>query len=185
MARLRFATTRLWLAPLLLIAGCASTTSQLMLQPQAAGSAARAEFQTRLYETPDEGRILAACTALLQDMGFQVDEAASSLGVLSASKMRDANRLTPGERFGAVILTLGLLAGGYTAPLALFTMNAGDPRPVNIEVGITTRKVGQGGGRVSVHVIFKENSAHITEPAVYQEFFGHLSKALFLEARES
>ena len=185
MARPRFATTRIWLVPLLLLAGCASTASQLMLQPGAAGSAARAEFQTRLYETPDEGQILATCTALLQDMGFQVDEAAPGLGVLSASKMRDANRLTQAERFGATILTVGLLAGGYTAPLALFTMDANSPKPVNIEVGITTRKVGQGGGQVSVNVIFKENSADVTDSAVYQEFFEQLSKALFLEARES
>lgn len=173
------------LAALLLLAGCASTASQLMLQPQAAGSAARTEFQTRLYEVPNEERILAACTALLQDMGFQVDEAASGLGVLSASKMRDANRLTQGERFAVTVLTLGLLVGGYTAPLAFLVADANSPKPVNIEVGITTRKVGRGGGQVSVHVVFKENSVHITDPAVYEEFFGQLSKALFLEARES
>ena len=185
MTRLRFATTRLWLVPLLLIAGCTPTASQLMSPSRADGSAARREFQTRLYETRNEGQILAVCTALLQDMGFQVDEAASTLGVLSASKTRDANRLTQAERFGTVILTVGLLAGGYTAPLALFTMNAGDPRPVNIEVGITTRTVGQGGGQVSVSVVFKENSADVTDPSVYREFFEQLSKALFLEARES
>jgi hypothetical protein len=153
--------------------------------PPAAGGAARAELQTRLYETPDEGRILATCITLLQDMGFQVDEAASGLGVLSASKRRDANRLTPAERFGASVLFVGLLIGGYSAPLALFLIGTNSAKPMNIEVGIVTRKIDLGGGRVSVDVVFKENSVSVTDPALYQEFFDQLSKALFLEARES
>lgn len=183
MARLRFASAGLLLMPLLLVAGCASTASQLFTRSE--GAPAQHHFQSRQFGTPDEERVLAVCTALLQDMGFQVDEAASNLGVLSASKVRDANRLTPRERFAVTVVSLGLLAGGYTAPLALFLMGENSAKPVNIEVGITTRKVGQGGGQVSVGVVFKENSADIADPAVYQEFFDQLSKALFLEARES
>jgi hypothetical protein len=183
MERLSFRTSRFWLLPLLLVAGCASNVANLLTPPE--GAVAQRELQTRQLETPDEGRVLAVCAVLLQDMGFQVDEAAAALGVLSASKVRDANRLTEGERIAVTILTWGLIAGGYTAPLALFTMDAGSPKPVNIDVGITTRKVEQSGGRVSVSVTFKENSQHVTEPAVYHEFFDRLSTALFLEARES
>jgi hypothetical protein len=183
MARLRIAAIRLWVVPLVLVAGCASNASQLLTPPE--GALAQQQMQSRQLATPDEGRVLAACAALLQDMGFQVDEAASALGVLSASKMRDANRLTEGERIAVTLLSWGLLAGGYTAPLALLTMDAGSPKPVSIEVGITTRKVEQDGGQVSVRAIFKENSQPVTDPAVYHEFFEQLSKALFLEARES
>lgn len=183
MERPRRASAGLWLVPLLFAAGCASSTAQLLAPP--AEAPAQQQVQRRLLETSDEERVLTVCSALLQDMGFQVDEAASALGVLSASKMRDANRLTQGERYGVTILSLGLLAGGYTAPLALLIMDANSPKPVNIEAGITTRRVGQGGGQVSVQVVFKENSALVAEPAVYQEFFSRLSKALFMEARES
>jgi hypothetical protein len=184
MTRLRSTVATILAAPLLL-AGCAPTASQLMLSPPAARGAARAEFQTRIYESPDEVRILAACITLLQEMGYQVDEAASGLGVLSASKMRDANRLTPAQRFGASVLFVGLLAGVYTAPLALFLIGADSPKPVYIEAGVTTRKADERGGQVSVEVVFKENGVPVTDPALHQEFFSLLSKALFLEARES
>jgi hypothetical protein len=184
MARLR-STLASILTALLLLAGCAPTASQLMGHPPTAADAAREELQARLYDTPDEGRILATCITLLQDMGFQVDEAASGLGVLSASKTRDANSLTPAERLGASVLFWGLLIGGYTTPLAVFLIGMDSARPMNIEVGIVTRKIDLGGGRVSVDVVFRENSVPVTDPAIYQEFFGQLSKALFLEARES
>jgi hypothetical protein len=183
MARLRCAIPGLLLIPLLLIAGCASTAPNLFTRSE--GASAQHALQSRQFETPDEERILTVCAVLLQDMGFQIDEAASALGVLSASKLRDANRLTPGERFGVSVVQLGLLVGVYTAPLALFLMDANKEKPVKIEVGITTRKTSRDGGYVSISVAFKENDVHITDPAVYQAFFDQLSKALFVEARES
>jgi len=184
MAQRRFATAGILLMPLLLVAGCAPTASHLLARPE--GAPAQHEFQSRRLETADEKQVLAVCTALLQDMGFQVDEAAAALGVLSASKLRDANRLTSGERIAVTVVSWGLIAGIYTAPLALFLMDADSAKPVNIEVGITTRRTSHDdGGQVSVTVVFKENAAPVDDPAVYQEFFDHLSKALFLEARQS
>ena len=70
-------------------------------------------------------------------------------------------------------------------------MNA---KPVRIEVGIFTRKIGADGDRVAVRIIFRETGytdgrpgpPHIvTDAAIYQEAFDRLSKALALEARES
>ena len=185
MTRLCFAATRLWVVPLLLVAGCAPTAAQLMAPSQANGGMARREFQTRLYEAQDEGKVLAVCTALLQDMGFQVDEAASGLGVLSASKTRDANPLSPEERVAISVVSGAAILSFYGIPLGLILSPMADPKPKNIEVGITTRTLGRGAGRVSVDVVFKENSADVTDPTVYQAFFDQLSKALFLEARES
>ena len=183
MAQRRSASTGILLMPLLLVAGCAPTASHLLVRPE--GVSAQHEFQSRRLETADEKRVLAVCTALLQDMGFQVDEAAAALGVLSASKIRDANRLTSGERIAVTVVSWGLIAGVYTAPLALFLMGADSAKPVNIEVGITTRKTSHDGGQVSVNVVFKENTTSINDPEVYREFFDHLSKALFLEARQT
>lgn len=171
------------LAATMLLSGCALGLSELSARPEDDPAGRRPH--ARLLDTPEEARVLAACTALLQDMGFQIDEATAELGVLSASKTRDANRLTPGQRFAVGASSLVLLAGVYTAPLALVLMGAEGPRPVRIEVSITTRKAGAGGGQVSVSVIFRENSNYVTEPRVYQEFFALLSRALFLEVRES
>jgi len=51
-------------------------------------SLAERQMQTRKYETKDEGKILSACAGLLQDMGFNIDESETKLGLITASKMR-------------------------------------------------------------------------------------------------
>jgi hypothetical protein len=48
------------------------------------------QLQMRRYETDDEEKMLAASAALLQDLGFNLDESETRLGVISASKSRDA-----------------------------------------------------------------------------------------------
>jgi hypothetical protein len=155
---------------------------------------AQRQIQTRHYESADEERILTTCTTLLQDMGFQIDEGASRLGVVLGSKVRDANSLTPGQRAAVAAAALGLLAGGYTAPLALLLVDKIQAKPVRIEVGIFTRKVGEDEDRVAVRIIFRETGHTngrpgppiiITDVAIYQEAFDRLSKALALEARDS
>jgi hypothetical protein len=155
---------------------------------------AQRQIQTRQYEFADEEQVLMACTGFLQDMGFQIDEGASRLGVVLGSKMRDANSLTPGQRAAVAVAALGLVAGGYTAPLALLLVDKMQAKPVRIEVGVFTRKIGTSGDQVAVRIIFRETGykdgrpapPHIIKDAtIYQEAFDRLSKALFLEARES
>ena len=177
---------------LLLLAGCAPAVSQTLTPPE--DMLAQRQLQTKQYEFADEERILSACTALLQDMGFQIDEGTSRLGVILGSKMRDANSLTPGQRTAVAAVALGLLAGGYTAPLALFLVDKMNAQPVRIDVAIFTRKIGPEGNRVAVRIIFRETEYKNGRPAlpqvvkdavIYQDAFDRLSKALFLEAWES
>jgi hypothetical protein len=174
----------------LLLTGCAAPASQMLASPE--NMLAQRQLQTRQYESADEERILTTCTALLQDLGFQIDEGTSRLGVVLGSKMRDANPLTPGQRVAVGAAALGLLAGGYTAPLALLLVDKIQAKPVRIEVGIFTRKIGADRDRVAVRIIFRETRYTesgppriITDTAIYQEAFDRLSKALALEARES
>jgi len=177
---------------LLLLAGCAPQVSQVLTPPE--DMLAQRQFQTKQYESADEDQILRACAALLQDMGFQIDEGTSRLGVILGSKMRDANSLTTGERAAVAVLTLGLLVGGYTAPLALLLVDKMNSQPVRIDVGIFTRKIDAEGNRVAVRIIFRETEYKNGQPAlpqvikdaaIYQDAFDRLSKALFLEAWES
>ena len=177
---------------LLLLAGCAPAVSQTLTPPE--DMLAQREIQTKHYTLADEERILRACTALLQDMGFQIDEGTSRLGVILGSKTRDANSLTPGQRTAVAVVALGLLAGGYTAPLALFLVDKMGAQPVRIDVGIFTRKIGAEGNRVAVRIIFRETEYSggrpglpqvVKDAAIYQDAFDRLSKALFLEAWES
>jgi len=177
---------------LLLLTGCAPEVSQMLTPPE--DMLAQRQIQTRQYEFADEEQVLMACTGFLQDMGFQIDEGASRLGVVLGSKMRDANSLTPGQRAAVAVAALGLVAGGYTAPLALLLVDKMQAKPVRIEVGIFTRKIGTSGDQVAVRIIFRETGykdgrpapPHIIKDAtIYQEAFDRLSKALSLEARES
>lgn len=177
---------------LLLLTGCAHEVSQMLTPPE--DMLAQRQLQTRQYEFADEEQVLRACTALLQDMGFQIDEGASRLGVVLGSKMRDMNSLTPEERAGVALAALGLLAGGYTAPLALLLVDKMSAQPVRIDVGVFTRTTGEGGKRVAVRIVFRETAYKDGRPALpqivkdetlYREAFDRLSKALFLEARES
>ena len=103
-------------------------------------------------------------------------------------------RSRPGSGLRSAWSLLGLLAGGYTAPLAFFLVDKMHAKPVSIEVGIFTRKFGGEGDRVAVGSSFgRPGTADgrpgppqiITDAAVYQEAFDRLSKALSLEARES
>jgi len=177
---------------LLLLTGCATDVSQMLTPPE--DMLAQRQLQTRQYEFADEEQVLMACTALLQDLGFQIDEGASRLGVILGSKMRDTNSLTPGERTAVAVVALGLLVGGYTAPLALLLVDKMNAKPVRIEVGIFTRKIGVEGNRVAVRIIFRETPYKdgrpvlpqvVKDAAIYQEAFDRLSKAIALEARES
>jgi hypothetical protein len=134
------------------------------------------QLQTRKYETTDESKILAACAALLQDMGFNLDESETELGVLVASKMRSA--VSAGQQVAAVIV--GLLGGG----------NMPTDKEQQMRASVVTRPVGEN--HIAVRVTFQRivwNTQGqvsvregLTDPEIYQEFFGKLSKSIFLEA---
>ena len=51
------------------------------------------QMQTRVYEMSDELSLLSAGVAVLQDMGFAVDESETKLGIVTASKTVDANKM--------------------------------------------------------------------------------------------
>jgi hypothetical protein len=73
----------------LLMTGCAAKIPKdaLLLPPE---SMANRQLQTRIYDTGNEGAVLVAANAVLQDLGFNLDETSQELGVIVASKTRDA-----------------------------------------------------------------------------------------------
>ena len=82
----RFCKTLLMLTPLLLLAGCMTThdrlldmdTSQVQLR----------SIQSRAFDTTDKEKTMRAIIATLQDLGFMLDRADYTLGVVTASKAR-------------------------------------------------------------------------------------------------
>jgi len=79
----------LWGFVLLVVAGCQSAPKpEDFFHPV---SLEQRQFQSRIFETGDEVEVLAVCAAVLQDNGFQIDEAESRLGLLVSSKVKMIN----------------------------------------------------------------------------------------------
>ena len=71
--------------------GCANNTippAALQLQKD---TLADRQLQTRRFETEDEKALLIAGSGVLQDLGFNLDESETQLGVLVGSKKRGCN----------------------------------------------------------------------------------------------
>jgi len=163
---------------IVLMAGCQTIPRDVLsLSPEALG---QRQMQTRQYETKDEAKILRACAAHLQDMGFNIDESETELGLISASKMRSA--VNAGQLVGAVIVAA-----------LLGSMPATDEKQ-KMRASIVTRPAGEHGEYIVVRVTFQRivwntqgqvsRSESLTDPKIYQEFFDKLSKSIFLQAQE-
>jgi len=168
----------LFIVSIFLITGCQTIPKDaLTLSPK---SLAERQMQTRKYETKDEGKILSACAGLLQDMGFNLDESETKLGLITSSKMRSAENA--GQIAGAILIAL--LGGGAT-PV---------DKEQKMRACVVTRPTGEQESYVAVRVTFQRivwntqgqvtKSEGIIDPSVYQEFFDKLSKAIFLEGQE-
>lgn len=146
------------------------------------------ETQSRDYFSTSDAAILAASMAVLQDMGYAIDEIEKELGVLSASKRADAtNDLAA---FGSIaadtvkcLFTLGLgCTGGNYADI---------DDVQDIRLTLVTRPSRTNTDDVAVRVtiqriIWNKKGAvseqeTISDPEVYVAFFDKLSTAVFLE----
>ncbi len=162
----------------LLLTGCAAVTldADLNLTPE---MYAQRQMQTRRFDTTDEQKILRTCSALLQDTGFSIDESETKLGILIASKERDA---TDAAQWAVFIVG------------AFFGVTLPPDKDQIMKAFVTTRPVGTEGRQVAVRVVFERtvfDTEHrlkkieaLNDPKIYQSFFEKLSKALFLEAHD-
>ena len=136
------------------------------------------QLQTRYFDTPEEIRLLTAVTAVLQDLGFTHDDSASGLGLVVASKKRDASEFW---QIGMAII-VAAFTGAWIPTDDEQLMRA----------SVVTRPIGDTGERTAVRVTFQRivwntegqvtHAESLTKPAFYQEFFAKLSKAVFLQA---
>ncbi len=161
--------------------GCASGVPDdaLRLSPE---TLERRQMQTRRFDGIPETEILSACAAVLQDLGFNLDESETELGVLVASKKRSA--------FDARQATTALLLG-------IIGWNMETDEKQKIRASLVTRPAqgdGQDGSGYLVRITFQRvvwNSANeisriegLDSPELYQGFFDRLSKSVFLEAHK-
>lgn len=137
------------------------------------------ELQTRRFDTNDEQLVLQAVAGLLQDLGFNLDESETKLGIIVASKDRDA---TDGGQV-ALAIFVALLGGGNmpvdsNQKLRASVVTAPSLEGKSINVRVTFQRiVWNTQGLVT-------KSEGLNDPEFYIEFFQKLSKSLFLEANE-
>ena len=138
------------------------------------------QAQTRRFETAEEATLLSASAAVLQDLGFNLDESETNLGVIVASKERDATEA--GQIVGAIFIAVLF---GAVVPI---------DKEQKIRASLVTRPHGDSDESTLVRITFQRivwndrgvisKTEGLSDPKLYQEFFEKLSKSVFLEAHE-
>ena len=166
----------------LLVAGCVQmpkdsfvVTPELLKQRQ---------IETRRYDGIKEEDLLIACSNALQDLGFNLDNSETKLGVLTASKQRDA--INSGEVVAVILLAM---LGGQPGAIS---------KDQTIRVSLVVRPVNDSNGKAManshfVRVTFQrvvrktDNSTYaetLRDDKLFQDFYERVSKSVFLEAQK-
>jgi len=174
------------LLPVFAVAGC-STLPRDAFRLSESALAIRA-MQTREYSSVSDKAILSASSAVLQDMGYAIDEIEQPLGVLSASKRADA---TSGMR------AVGSLAKD-SVRCVFSLLRACDGKNYSklddvqdIRLTLVSRPQLENQDDVVVRITIQRviwdkkgrlsEQQTITDTEVYAAFFDKMSKAVFLE----
>jgi len=176
------------LPTLLVISGLLSscgTTQPEYFSPSQSSVAAR-KMQARVYFSVEESDVMSAAAAVLQDMGYTIDEVELPLGVISASKR--ANATSRMQAFSS--LTLDSMKCALTFLIACDGERYGEIDDVQ-DIRLTIVSMPRSNGNVSVRVTIqrtiydkrgrRSEQATVTDSAVYESLFAKLSKAVFLE----
>jgi hypothetical protein len=192
----QWGSAALCLSALGLLAACVPQTKPSEFFQLTPESQVHKAAQTRYFETADDIELLSASAAVLQDIGFQVSESVHELGYLRATKERSARERGQSiGRFLVLLVSTGAIYFGVPPiriPIDLHQKIEASmvARPVNEdatrhEVRIQFyRIVWKGDGSTGGEQILpgEQRMEMIRDPAIYQQFFAKLSKAVFLEA---
>jgi hypothetical protein len=164
--------------------GCTTTSSSRSFLQLSEDNLAKRQLQIRQYDTHDEIKIMQATASVLQDLGFNLTDSETDLGLIVASKKADA------QNKGAVIMASiadAINAANGTPTNALAQQD--EVQDVRASVII---KTSLDATKIIVRITFQRivwsfagqvNKAEtMSDPTLYQKFFDSLSKSIFLEA---
>lgn len=146
------------------------------------------EIQTRQYEDVTDIEILSASSAVLQDLGYAIDEVEKELGVLSASKRADAKN--PAEIAGNIALDMfDCLATLFLGCENESYQSSKDVQDIKLTLVVLPDLSNEGAHSVRLtmqRVVWARSGElldqeTINDAEVYQAFFDKLSKSVFLE----
>ncbi|KFI23567.1 hypothetical protein [Nitrosococcus oceani] len=164
----------------MLLSSCASMPQDAFKLTESALQ--QRQIETRKYDQIQESTLLSACANVLQDMGFQIDEAETELGVIVGSKQRDATNA------GQVVASI-LLAILGARPQAM-------DKDQTIRVSVVSRPEYNDSSFATSNflvratfqrIVRKTNGSMYAETLadeeLYQGFFSNLSKSVFIEGQ--
>lgn len=165
-----------------ILAGCVTAPKDtFVLTPQLLE---QRQLETRRYDGITDADLLSASANVLQDLGFNLENSESKLGVLTASKERDATNA--GEIAAAVVVAL--LGGKATAVSKDQTIRVAlVVRPSNDSTGkavSTSNLVRVTFQRIVRRTDGSMNAETLRDTKLYQDFYERLSKSVFLEANK-
>ncbi len=168
------------------LTGCGSIPKDaLRLGPE---TLKQRQLQTRRLQGISETELLAASAGVLQDLGFNLEESETELGLLVAAKdgKKAAGASQVATVVAATVLSGSVLVGAY------FWGEMDDRQKVRVSLVITPRLNGSENSH-QVRVTFQRlvwnkrrkvsKRETLQDPEMYRLFFGRLSKAVFLEAQ--
>ncbi|MCP4301659.1 MAG: hypothetical protein GY783_13820 [Gammaproteobacteria bacterium] len=172
---------------LLLIAmlgGCAASIPETALRLPESTLEVRS-IQTRTLAAPSEIDILTATIAVLQDMEFNIDRIEKPLGVITASKVTDADSAS--EKTGLIFLDILCALGGGGGCDAMST--AQDDQHITLTMVVLPSLASDDEYTVRItiqRVIYDKMDRikvleRIDDAETYQQIFDNLQKSLFIQ----
>jgi len=167
------------------LVGCATTYPKDFLKLSESHLQNR-QLQMRQYDTQNEAEIISACAGVLQDLGFTLDDSESELGLVVASKDRDA---TDAGQVAIATMSVILSALGGASSNAFEKID----KTQKIRASIVSNP-SLDSGKTVVRVTFQRiiwnargdvsRMETLKDVELYQGFFERLSKSIFLEAHK-
>lgn len=161
------------------ITGCATTAPENLFQV-AETSLQDRQMQSRFFETSNEVELLSAGVAVLQDMGYSIDETETKSGVVTASKTVDA---TNNAQIAGAVLVAVFIGGNVSydsqqqIKVSFVTLPSKNNKNGYLARATFQRIVTNTQGQVTKAETMKTED-------LYAEFFSKLSKSVFLEAQK-
>ncbi len=171
-----------------LISGCAASIPEAALRLPESTLEVRS-VQTRTMEAPSEIDILTATIAVLQDMEFNIERIERPLGVITASKVTDAD--STGEKTGLLLLDLLCIAGGNGNCDAMSTAKDDQHITLTVVVLPSLARSGEFSARITIQRVIYDKMdrikvlERIDDAETYQQIFDNLRKSLFIQVGET
>jgi hypothetical protein len=173
------------LLPLIaLLGGCAASIPEAALRLPESTLEVRS-MQTRTLAAPSEIDILRATIAVLQDMEFNVDRIEKPLGVITASKVSDADSAS--EKTGLFFLDLLCAVGRSGGCDAMSTAQDDQHITLTVVVLPSLARSGEYTARITMQRVIYDKMdrvkvlERIDSPEAYQQIFDNLRKSLFIQ----